>query len=168
MKKLCLLFWIVLALSRSAAGQDKRPQIVLPVINITSRGMIHGAIDSAFVKTFPKDVNLPWFKLNKKFLEQFIAHDIDRDNSFKKSGSIKYSISYTNEEDLPGNMVSLIYMAYDSYEITNGARILRGGEELWIVNLEGACAVVLVFVQDGDLSEVHRIFKSPKNDKTAN
>lgn len=168
MKPLQSLIFAMLTIGTTALSQGIKSEIKLPVMNITSKGTVSQTVDTVFGQMFPKETQSTWFKINKTYIADFITHDISRQKLFTRTGSLKYEITYMRDDMVPGDIVSLISMAYDSYLITSGARVVRAGQELWLINLEGPCGYVIVRAEEGDLTEVVRVFKSAKNDQATN
>jgi hypothetical protein len=147
-------------LSVKGLAQDKDSVVMLPEVVITAEWMINEQIDRSFAAKFPESYDIVWRKLNKDYLIKFIEADLKHQSLFRKNGSLIYDIIYVNESHLPKRIVDLVTRGYNDFNITNGARIVRAGQEFWIINLEGIRSYVVVRVEDDDISEVKKIRKN--------
>jgi hypothetical protein len=152
-------FIFIQLLSAAGFSQDKDSVVTLPEVVITAEWMINEQIDRSFAARFPESYDIVWRKLNKDYLIKFIEVDLKHQSLFRKNGSLVYDIIYVNEGHLPNKIVDMVTNAYRDFDITNGARIERAGQEFWIVNLEGIRSYVVARIDDDEISEVKRIIK---------
>jgi hypothetical protein len=158
------LLYSVLLLTSSSVGfsQEKDSVVMLPEVVVTAEWMINEQVDRSFAAKFPKSYDIIWKKLNKDYLIKFIEVDVKHQSLFRKNGSIKYDIIYVTESHLPKKIADIVKRAYGDYNITHAARVERGGQEFWIVNLEGIRSYVVARVEDEEINEVKKIIK-PKS-----
>jgi hypothetical protein len=152
-------FIFIQLLSAAGFSQDKDSVVTLPEVVITAEWMINEQIDRSFAARFPESYDIVWRKLNKDYLIKFIEVDLKHQSLFRKNGSLVYDIIYVNESHIPKKIVDVVTNAYRDFNITNGARIERAGQEFWIVNLEGIRSYVVARIDDDEISEVKRIIK---------
>ena len=152
---------LFLSLMQSVAfSQEKDSVVTLPEVVITAEWMINEQVDRSFAAKFPESYDIIWRKLNKDYLIKFIEGDVKHQSVFRKNGSIKYDIIYVNESHLPKKITDIVNRAYSDYIIKNGARIERGTQEFWIVNLEGNRSYIVVRVENDEIEQVRKIIKS--------
>ncbi|MBL7697946.1 MAG: hypothetical protein JNK79_07300 [Chitinophagaceae bacterium] len=152
---------VFLSLMSSAVFSQERDSVVtLPEVVITAEWMINEQVDRSFAAKFPESYDILWRKLNKDYLIKFIEGDVKHQSLFRKNGSIKYDIIYVTESHLPKKISDLVKHAYSDYTIQNGARVERGDQEFWIVNLEGTRSYVVVRVENDEIEQVKKIIKS--------
>lgn len=159
MKKLFSLFLAQLIVF-TAFSQDKDSVVMLPEVVVTAEWMVNEQIDKSFAAKFPESYDIIWRKLNKDYLTKFIEVDVQHQALFRKNGSMKYDIIYVNESHLPKSVADLVRQAYSNYVIKSGARIERGEQQFWIVNLESIRSYTVVRVEENDVSEVKTIVKA--------
>lgn len=150
---------LIQLLSTAGFSQDKDSVVMLPEVVITAEWMINEQVDRSFALKFPQSYDIVWRKLNKDYLIKFIEVDLKHQSLFRKNGSLVYDIIYVNEAHLPRKIIDLFNNAYGDFNITNGARIERAGQEFWIVNLEGIRSYVVARIDDDEISEVKKIRK---------
>lgn len=161
MKKFLISFALFLyLLPAHVLAQDKDSVVTLPEVVVTSKWMVNEKVDDAFNARFPNADDVVWRRLNKDYLTKFIETDLKHQALFRKNGSMKYDIIYMGESHLPKELLESVRTAYSAYEIDNAARIERGGQIFWIINLQGIRQYVVLRSEDGDLSEVRRIEKA--------
>ena len=154
-----LPFLFIQLLSAAGFSQDKDSVVMLPEVVITAEWMINEQIDRSFAARFPESYDIVWRKLNKDYLIKFIEVDLKHQSLFRKNGSLVYDIIYVNEGHLPKKITDLVTNAYGDFNITNGVRIERGGQEFWIVNLDGIRSFVVARIDNDEISELKRIIK---------
>jgi hypothetical protein len=159
MSKMIPIIFIQL-ISFAGFSQDRDSIVTLPEVVITAEWMINEQIDKSFAARFPESYDIVWRKLNKDYLVKFIEVDLKHQSLFRKNGSIIYDIIYVSESHLPKKIADMVNNAYSDFNITNGARIERAGQEFWIINLEGIRAYVVVRVENEEISVVKKIIKN--------
>ena len=101
MKKFLLVSLIVSILSVASYGQQTDTIITLPEIRLTAPSAVNANVTSAFRRAFPDAENLRWYRYDKDYLAKFIMYDMDHNSLFRKSGVMKYDISYGFERHIP-------------------------------------------------------------------
>lgn len=165
MKKFLLVSLIVSILSVASYGQQTDTIITLPEIRLTAPSAVNANVTSAFRRTFPDAENLRWYRYDKDYLAKFIMYDMDHNSLFRKSGVMKYDISYGFERHIPEKIKEEVTNAYDNYQIIRAINIKAENRDIWIIKMEGAKKYLTVRVEDGELDEVESFFKSAETDR---
>jgi hypothetical protein len=162
MKKQFLMMLAIagILLSGRIHAQDTNSVVTLPTVTVTSIYKVNNEVDRAFRKSFPDAKHLRWYRLNKDYLAKFIKQDMKHHTLFQKNGYIKYDISYGLAHDLTSDVGDQVHSAYNGYNITNVAKVVRYDQSFWIINLEGIKDFVVVRAESGELQEVRRIEKT--------
>jgi hypothetical protein len=161
-KKLPISLLALFTMFRGASqlsNQEKDLVTNLPKFAASSRILVNNEIDKALREEFRGTHNLTWYEINKCYLLKFTENDIKHQTLFTKKGSIKYDISYGDEEFLPKYIRSKIMDVYDEYNITKATNIKEAGHCIWVINLENLKYFVLVRMEEDEMEEVQKLKK---------
>lgn len=160
MKKQIMAIMALLLFCGGRLFAQKDSVITLPEITITGSAKISNELGKAFRKSLPGAQDLKWYKLDQDYLAKFIKEDMAHSALFKKSGFLKYDISYGHENNLPTDAHEMIQSAYKDYNITTAINVKSAGRDIWVVHLEGLKNLITVRVENQELEEVERFEKS--------
>ncbi|MDE3234946.1 MAG: hypothetical protein KGO81_03250 [Bacteroidota bacterium] len=160
-KQFILLLCITLFSGSLLLAQDKDTSAVtLPGVTITSKAMVNKQIDKAFKTAFPEATQLRWYQLDKDFLAKFILKDMDHNALFTKNGYMKYDISFGHEHNLPDEIKDQVHSAYKDCTITRAINLKGDGRDIWVVNLEALKYYYSVSIEEGEINEINKIWKT--------
>ncbi len=154
----CLLAGAMFLLARSTAfGQEEK---TLSPVTVTTSSNVTKAVNRSFNKSFSDAVNTQWYKVNRKYLAEFMMNDQQNRALFQKNGSLIYHITYGFEKDVPADVLQLVKGSYNNYNITRAINVEEDNRNIWVINMETDKKLVLVRVEDGALEEVGNYDKS--------
>lgn len=160
MKKQVVLILAVFLFCSSQLIAQNDSIVSLPAITITATTEVNSVVNNAFLKTFPEAINVNWYKFDKDYLAKFIENDMNHNALFKKNGVLKYDVSFGYESNLPDDVRQMVTSGYPDHRITRAFRVMEGGRDIWIVNLEGINNYVIARVENNEMEEVQRFNKS--------
>ena len=161
MKKELLFLLLIQLWAAALMAQHKDSIVTLPEVIVTSTLKINEQIDRSFAHKFPDAYDIVWKKMNKDYLTKFIQVDVKHQALFSKNGVLKYDIIYMGESHIPKRIADLVSNSYDSYNITNAARVDRAGQIFWIINLEGLSSYKVIRIdEDAEMEEVRHFNKN--------
>ncbi len=160
MKKKFVFIMAVLLFSNSWLMAQKDSVVSLPIITVTATTQVSNELNDAFFKAFPDAINVNWYKFDKDYLVKFIQNDMEHNSLFKKNGWMKYDVSFGYAENLPDQHRQMVEDAYPEFKIIRTFRVVEGGRDIWVVNLESINSFVTTRLENNELEEVQRFNKS--------
>jgi len=158
MRKLLLVPLLFIFMS-GVYGQEDSVKI-LPTITIKTSAKVMNKLNKIFKQSFPGAENLRWYKLDKDYLAQFMAQDMEHNALFRENGYLKYDIAYGYEDNLPNKFKRDIMAIYPDCSITRVFNLKGDGRDVWVVNLETLKNYYQVQLEEGDMNEVQKLVKS--------
>ena len=141
----------------NAFAQEEK---TLPPVTVTSTTNIDKAVTKSFNDAFKDAYNTQWYKVNKRYLVDFMMDDQKNKALLQKSGSIIYHIKYGHEDNLPEDIRKLVKSTYFDYNITSAINVKQENRDIWVINVESDKKLILVRVEEGDMEEVGNYNKS--------
>jgi hypothetical protein len=147
-------------LTMGVLAQEKDSVKMLPPVTITPASNVEQSVTKAFHDNFKNATNAKWYDIDKNYLVKFISDDMQNNVLFKKNGSMVYHISYGYEKNLEADVKEMVKYSYPNYEITRAIKVRMENRDVWVLNLEGTKRLILVAVEEGQLSEIKNFAKS--------
>ena len=132
----------------------------LPPVTVTATTNIDKAVTTSFKESFKDAYNTQWYKVNKRYLAEFMTADQKNKALLQKDGYIIYHIKYGHENNLPDDIRKLVKSNYVDYNITSAINVNQDKRNIWVINVEDEKKLILVRVEEGDLEEVGNYDKS--------
>lgn len=132
----------------------------LPPVVISTSSNINKTVEKAFNENFKDAMDPKWLKMNENYFVTFISGDVKNNVLFRKNGRIIYHMQFGTEKNLPDDVRQQIQAVYADYEITRAVLVKVEDRSIWVVNLEGLKKLVIVSVENGELSEAKSYTKS--------
>jgi hypothetical protein len=144
-------------LSTGAFAQQEQ---TLPPVTVTAKTDVTNAVTKSFEESFKDATNTQWYKLNKKYMADFMMKDQQNRALFEKNGAIIYHLTYGFEKNLPDDVRKLVKSNYVDFNITRAINVQQENRNIWVINLEDSKKLILVRVEEGALEEVGNYDKS--------
>ncbi|SMO84118.1 hypothetical protein [Solitalea koreensis] len=142
-------------------------QVVLPEVTVASSSnstIVNEKITKSFESTFGKEkeniADAKWYEINKRYLVKFIMNDLNNQALYSKNGKLIYHIVYGYEDNLPANVKSMVNPQYSQYDITAAINVKQNNRDIWMVNFEDSKKYVLVQVENNEMQETQKFYKS--------
>lgn len=148
---------LLLMAGNRAIGQEEKQ---LPPVTVTATSNVSRAVTKSFDKSFPDAQNTQWFKVNRRYLVDFISKDLKNRALYQKNGAMIYHLAYGTEQNLPDDVRKVVKSNYVDYNITHAIKVEQDNRNIWVVNLEDKNKLILVRIEDGALEEVGNYDKS--------
>ncbi len=148
------LFFMLLCTSSFA--QEK----MLPPVTVTAKSNVSKAVTKSFEESFKDATNAQWYKVNRRYLADFMMKDQQNRALFQKNGAIIYHLTYGFENNLPDDVRKLVKSNYVDYNITRAINVHQENRNIWVINIEDNKKIILVRVEEGALEEVGNYDKS--------
>jgi len=148
------LFFMLLCTSSFA--QEK----MLPPVTVTAKSNVSKAVTKSFEESFKDATNTQWYKVNRRYLADFMMKDQQNRALFQKNGAIIYHLTYGFENNLPDDVRKLVKSNYVDYNITRAINVHQENRNIWVINIEDNKKIILVRVEEGALEEVGNYDKS--------
>lgn len=143
-----------------ANGAFAQQEQTLPPVTVTTTTNVTKAVTKSFEESFKDATNTQWYKLNKKYMADFMTKDQQNRALFEKNGAIVYHLTYGFEKDLPDDVRKLVKSNYVDYNITRAINVQQENRNIWVINIEDSKKIILVRVEEGGLEEVGNYDKS--------
>jgi hypothetical protein len=141
-------------------GAFAQQEQTLPPVTVTAKTDVTKAVTKSFEESFKDATNTQWYKLNKKYMADFMMKDQQNRALFQKNGAIIYHLTYGFEKDLPDDVRKLVKSNYVDYNITRAINVQQENRNIWVINMEDSKKIILVRVEEGALEEVGNYDKS--------
>ncbi len=148
------LFFMLLCTSSFA--QEK----MLPPVTVTAKSNVSKAVTKSFEESFKDATNTQWYKVNRRYLADFMMKDQQNRALFQKNGAIIYHLTYGFENNLHDDVRKLVKSNYVDYNITRAINVHQENRNIWVINIEDNKKIILVRVEEGALEEVGNYDKS--------
>ena len=132
----------------------------LPPVTVTATTNIAKAVTKSFESSFKDATNAQWYKLNKRYMVDFMSKDQKNKALFQKNGSIVYHLTYGYEKNLPDDVRKLVKGNYVEYDILNAINVEQDNRNIWVINVQNDKKLVVVRVEEGQLEEVYNYDRS--------
>jgi hypothetical protein len=147
----------LLLLTNKVFSQDEK---TLPPVTVTTTTNISNAVTKSFDASFKDASNAQWYKLNRKYLVDFMSNDQKNKALFQQNGAIIYHLTYGVEKNLPDDVRKLVKSNYVEYDILNAINVQQDKRNIWVINVQNDKKLVVIRVEEGQMEEVYNYDRS--------
>jgi hypothetical protein len=144
----------------SSFAQPSTVKNLQPTLSNSTNIKIYKNVVEEFEKKFGTAENVRWEKHQKNFLAKFSVEGQDKRVLFNPRGIVIYEISYGKESHLPTKIRKHVKRNYVEFLITSATLVNEASRSIWVINLEDDQHYVIVRVENDEIEEVKKYFKS--------
>ena len=147
-------------LVNNASAQDSLKIKTLPVVTVTATTLrVPARTWKSFASYFPGAYNSRFYKVNRDWLAKFVLDSQQNRALFSERGSLRYTISYGYEKNLPDEIRKQVKSVYYDYDITRAIKVSEDHRLIWVINVENNKEMIILRLEDGEMEKVEQLAK---------